>query len=134
MPLAQAKWNRINLIVGKQPAMDALTLQLVPHRGKVFHEGWGHVHYSELHNQWESLKQGTKDDELMWEGRGWRNEDQHFCFTHSYECIVAGYEVFGSDGDLSLYRVELSPQDGIELIAYDPEAFEGAMMFGLDVR
>lgn len=81
-------------------------------------------HYSVLEQVWSVIAKATETFRV-----------QLFAATHSRECIVAAHKAFSQtfDYDFSLHRLEKAAT-GVESIAYDQEALEGAIASGFEVR
>ena len=120
----ETKWNKVNLIVGKQPAMEKLIEWLVSSDlDPYLRLGWGTCHHSELTDKWEKVKSNL--DSLP---------AHCFFFTQSYDCIKHGAKVFGYDGLLSVHRAELR-NCGLCMVTYDGEALYGSIeIYSWEIR
>lgn len=113
---SEAPWTRINVIVGKQNVMDALTKAI--HSGSAVYPEWGNFHHSEQKTRWTEVKANACATPNF----------KHFYFVHNLECIVAALEVFGPDDGLSLHRAQFRKGEAkiLEVVSYDHEMYRFA--------
>jgi AAA domain, putative AbiEii toxin, Type IV TA system/AAA domain len=80
------------------------------------------IHHSALSRAWKAIGDAAESANV-----------QIFATTHSFECIRAAHDVFGSWPKFSLHRME-RVRDDIQVRTYDSDALAAAMKAELEVR
>lgn len=80
------------------------------------------IHHESLFNVWRALDKAAH-----------RCDKQVFATTHSYECIRSASDAIDRN-DLAIHRLEVDDDRTTRCVTLDPEAVEGAISNGFEIR
>lgn len=80
------------------------------------------IHHESLFNVWQAVGEAAR-----------RRDKQVFATTHSYECLRCANDAIDSN-DLAIHRLEVDGDRTTRCVTLGPEAVEGAISNGFEIR
>lgn len=101
----------------------ALTMESASQRSiTVIDEVQNGIHHESLSDVWRAIGEAAQ-----------RNDKQVFATTHSYECLRSANDAMDRN-DLAIHRLEVDDDRSTRCVTLGPEAIEGAISNGFEIR